>query len=43
VQKAGIREKPEDMVPLVGFKKELDLQVAVVHAAAAGLIDQRPT
>jgi pyruvate,orthophosphate dikinase len=34
VQKAGIREKPEVMVPLVGFKKELDLQVAVAHAAA---------
>jgi pyruvate,orthophosphate dikinase len=33
-QKAGIKAKPEIMIPLVGFKKELDLQVAVVHAVA---------
>jgi len=26
VQKAGIKVKPEVMIPLVGFKKELDLQ-----------------
>ncbi|MCX6905246.1 MAG: PEP-utilizing enzyme, partial [Verrucomicrobia bacterium] len=35
VQKAGIKVKPEIMIPLVGFKKELDLQVAVVHRVAA--------
>ena len=35
VQKAGIKVKPEVMIPLVGFKKELDLQVAVVHRVAA--------
>ena len=34
-QKAGIKAKPEIMIPLVGFKKELDLQVAVVHEVAA--------
>jgi pyruvate,orthophosphate dikinase len=34
VQKKGIKVKPEVMIPLVGFKKELDLQVAVVHAVA---------
>jgi len=34
VQKKGIKVKPEIMVPLVGFKKELDLQVAVIHAVA---------
>jgi pyruvate,orthophosphate dikinase len=34
VQKAGIKVKPEVMIPLVGFKKELDLQVEVVHRAA---------
>jgi pyruvate,orthophosphate dikinase len=34
VQKEGIKVKPEIMIPLVGFKKELDLQVAVVHAQA---------
>jgi pyruvate, orthophosphate dikinase len=34
VQKAGIKVKPEIMIPLVGFKKELDLQVAIVHRVA---------
>jgi len=34
VQKSGIKVKPEVMIPLVGFKKELDLQVEVVHRAA---------
>jgi len=33
--KAGFKAKPEIMIPLVGFKKELDLQVAVVHEVAA--------
>jgi len=31
---AGIKAKPEIMIPLVGFKKEFDLQIAVVHAVA---------
>ena len=35
VQKEGIKVKPEVMIPLVGFKKELDLQVAIVHDVAA--------
>ncbi len=34
-QKRGIKTKPEIMIPLVGFKKELDLQVAIVHEVAA--------
>jgi pyruvate,orthophosphate dikinase len=34
VQKSGIKVKPEVMIPLVGFKKELDLQVEVVHRMA---------
>ena len=34
VQKDGIKVKPEIMIPLVGFKKELDHQVAIVHAVA---------
>jgi pyruvate,orthophosphate dikinase len=34
VQKSGIKVKPEVMIPLVGFKKELDLQVEVVHRVA---------
>ena len=33
VQKKGIKVKPEIMIPLVGFKKELDLQVEIVHAS----------
>jgi len=32
--KQGYKAKPEIMIPLVGFKKELDLQVAVVHEVA---------
>jgi pyruvate, orthophosphate dikinase len=34
VQKEGIKVKPEIMIPLVGFKKEFDLQIEVVHKAA---------
>ncbi len=34
VQKEGIKVKPEIMIPLVGFKRELDLQLEVVHQAA---------
>ena len=34
VQKEGIKCRPEIMIPLVGFKKEFDLQIDVVHAAA---------
>ncbi len=33
--KQGFKAKPEVMIPLVGFKKELDLQVAIVHEVAA--------
>jgi pyruvate, orthophosphate dikinase len=34
VLKDGIKVKPEVMIPLVGFKKELDLQVEIVHRVA---------
>ncbi|RME91866.1 MAG: pyruvate, phosphate dikinase [Verrucomicrobia bacterium] len=34
VKKQKIRVKPEVMVPLVGFKKELDLQVEIIHRVA---------
>jgi pyruvate, orthophosphate dikinase len=34
VMKEGIKVKPEVMIPLVGFKKELDLQLEVVHRVA---------
>jgi pyruvate,orthophosphate dikinase len=33
--KQGFKANPEIMIPLVGFKKELDLQVAIVHEVAA--------
>ena len=35
VQSKGIKVKPEVMVPLVGFKKELDLQVDIINRVAA--------
>jgi pyruvate,orthophosphate dikinase len=34
VQRSGIKVHPEVMIPLVGFKKELDLQVEIVHRVA---------
>src|SRR5437763_35275 len=34
VLKEGIKVKPEVMIPLVGFKKELDLQVEIVRRVA---------
>ncbi|PTX96441.1 pyruvate, phosphate dikinase [Opitutus sp. ER46] len=34
VQKEGIKVKPEIMIPLVGFKKELDLQIDLVNRVA---------
>jgi pyruvate,orthophosphate dikinase len=34
-QKRGVKVKPEIMIPLVGFKRELDLQVEIVHRVAA--------
>jgi pyruvate,orthophosphate dikinase len=35
VQKKGIKVHPEVMIPLVGFKKELDIQVEIVNRVAA--------
>ena len=34
VQREGTKVQPEIMIPLVAFKKELDLQIEVVHQAA---------
>jgi pyruvate,orthophosphate dikinase len=34
VQKEGTKVRPEIMIPLVGFKRELDLQLEVVHRTA---------
>ncbi|HZP58979.1 MAG TPA: pyruvate, phosphate dikinase [Opitutaceae bacterium] len=41
VQKAGIKVKPEVMIPLVGFKKELDLQLEVVHRVAKEVMAEK--
>ena len=34
-RREGIKVKPEVMIPLVGFKKELDLRSKIVHRVAA--------
>ena len=41
VQKMGIKVHPEVMIPLVGFKKELDLQVEVVHRVAQEVMKEK--
>ncbi|HWQ93633.1 MAG TPA: pyruvate, phosphate dikinase, partial [Clostridia bacterium] len=41
VQKSGIKVKPEIMIPLVGFKKELDLQVDLVHRVAKEVMAEK--
>jgi pyruvate,orthophosphate dikinase len=41
VQQAGIKVKPEVMIPLVGFKRELDLQVEVVHRVAKEVMAEK--
>ncbi|HEV2394947.1 MAG TPA: pyruvate, phosphate dikinase [Verrucomicrobiae bacterium] len=41
VQKEGIQVKPEIMIPLVGFKKELDLQVELVHRVAQAVMAEK--
>jgi len=41
VQAAGIKARPEIMIPLVGFKKELDLQVEVVHRIAKAVMAEK--
>jgi pyruvate, orthophosphate dikinase len=41
VQKSGVKVHPEIMIPLVGFKKELDLQVEVVHRVAAEVMKEK--
>src|SRR5712664_979030 len=41
VQNQGVKVKPEIMIPLVGFKKELDLQVEVVHRVAKEVMTEK--
>jgi pyruvate,orthophosphate dikinase len=43
VQKKGIKVKPEVMIPLVGFTKELKLQLEVVHRVAAEVAKEKKT
>jgi len=43
VNKEGIKTEPEVMIPFIGTKKELDLQTAVVRAAAAQVIAETKT
>jgi len=43
VQKAGIKVKPEIMIPLVGFAKELQLQLEVVHRVAEEVAKEQKT
>ncbi len=41
VAKLGIKVKPEVMIPLVGFKRELDLQVEIVHRIAKAVMAEK--
>jgi pyruvate,orthophosphate dikinase len=41
VQAAGVKARPEIMIPLVGFKRELDLQVEVVHRVAKEVMAEK--
>jgi pyruvate,orthophosphate dikinase len=41
VAKKKIKVKPEVMIPLVGFKKELDLQVEIVHRVAKEVMSEK--
>jgi len=41
VQKEGTKVRPEVMIPLVGFKKEYDLQAGIVHRVAKDVQAER--
>jgi pyruvate,orthophosphate dikinase len=41
VQKEGIKVKPEIMIPLVGFQKELELQTALVRKVGAEVAKEK--
>ena len=43
VQKKGIKVRPEVMIPLAGFTKELKLQVELVHRVAAEVAKEKKT
>jgi pyruvate,orthophosphate dikinase len=41
VQKEGIKVRPEIMIPLVGFPRELKLQIDIVHRVAADVAKEQ--
>src|SRR5205807_721655 len=41
VQRKGIKVRPEIMIPLVGFPRELELQIDIVHTNPIASIDQK--
>jgi pyruvate,orthophosphate dikinase len=43
VQKRGIKVKPEVMIPLVGFSRELKLQIDIVNRVAAEVAKEKKT
>jgi pyruvate, orthophosphate dikinase len=43
VQKRGIKVRPEVMIPLVGFSKELKLQIDIVNRVAAEVAKEKKT
>ncbi|HEX7515933.1 MAG TPA: pyruvate, phosphate dikinase [Chthoniobacterales bacterium] len=43
VQKKGIKVRPEIMIPLVGFPRELKLQIEIVHRIAAEVAKTKKT
>ncbi len=43
VQKMGIKVRPEIMIPLVGFPRELELQIEIVHRIAREIATARKT
>ena len=43
VQAEGIKVRPEIMIPLVGFPKELNLQIEIVHRVAKEVAKERKT
>jgi pyruvate,orthophosphate dikinase len=43
VQTKGIKVRPEIMIPLVGFPRELELQIEIVHRIAAEVAKTKKT
>ena len=43
VQKKGKKVRPEIMIPLVGFPRELQLQIEIVHRVAAAVAKEKRT